>query len=393
MAHFNTVFNQLLDFIPRYDFEQFVKGCDGDKYSKKLSCWQQFTCLLFAQATGTNSLREIETELKVHSKKWYHLGLETVAKSTLADANRKRSSEIYQKLFYELLGRCKGFSLEKKFNFDLPVYLLDGSVISLCLKLFPWAKFGQKKGGLKIHCLLSLERQIPEVVVLTEQKLHELEMADGIDLKRFSDSWFVFDRGYIKYSWWKSLNDNRIKFVTRIRDGMNIQVLGQLKEPNDENGDGVLRDEKIMLSGDQGMKEYDKDLRQITYRDPRTKKLYEFITNDFDQEAQVIADLYKARWDIESFFRWIKQNLKIKSFLGSTKNAVQSQIWVALIYLLLVYYVKHQTNTKLTLLELFRTIKTALLMPFTLIDLLQLNPENINFVLTRASPKEQLTLC
>ena len=141
------------------------------------------------------------------------------------------------------------------------------------------------------------------------------------------------------------------------------------------------------------MKEYDQDLRRITYRDPKTRKLYKFITNDFDQEAQVIADLYKARWDIESFFRWIKQNLKIKSFLGTTKNAVLSQIWVALIYLLLVYYIKHQTSTKLTLLELFRTIKTSLLMPFTLIDLLQLHPENIGLVLTRASPKEQLTLC
>lgn len=392
MAHINTVFNQLLDFVPRHDFEQFVKGCDGDKYSKKLSCWQQFSCLLFAQATGKDSLRDIETGLKVHSKKWYHLGIETVAKSTLADANRERSSEIYKKLFYELLRRCKGFATDKKFDFNLPVYLLDGSVVSLCLKLFPWSKFGQKKGGLKIHCLLSLERQIPEIVVVTEQKLHELEMAEGIDLKLFSDSWFIFDRGYIKYSWWKRLNDYRIKFITRTRTDTNIFVLGQLQEAADENADGVLKDQKIGLFSELGLKEYPEDLRLVIYRDPETKKLYKFITNDFSQEAQVIADLYKARWDIESFFRWIKQNLTIKSFLGTTKNAVQTQIWVALIYLLLVYYIKHQTNTKLTLLELVRTIDTALLMPFTLIDLLQLKPENAG-VLTRASPKEQLTLC
>ena len=174
---------------------------------------------------------------------------------------------------------------------------------------------------------------------------------------------------------------------------MNCQVLGQLKEPSDEMGDGVLKDEKIMLSGDQGLKEYDQDVRRIIYRDSKTKKLYEFITNDFSQEAEVIADLYKARWDIESFFRWIKQNLKIKSFLGTSKNAVMTQIWVALIYLLIIYYIKHQTNTNLTLLELTRTIDTALLMPFTLIDLLQLKPGNVDTVLTRASPKNQLTLC
>lgn len=393
MGHFNTVLNQLLDFVPRHDFENFVKEFEGDKYSKKLSCWQQFTCLLFAQATGKDSLRDVETGLKIHSQRWYHLGLETVAKSTLADANRERPVEIYQKLFYEVLSRCKEFSTEKKFDFDQPVYLLDGSVISLCLSLFPWAKFGQTKGGLKLHCLLSLERQIPEIVVLTEQKVHELEMAEEIDLKGFSDSWFIFDRGYIKYSWWKSLNDNRIKFVTRIRGRMNCQVLGQLKEAVDESGDGVIRDEKIMLAGDTGLEEYEEDVRQIIYRDPKTKKLYEFITNDFSQEAQVIADLYKSRWDIESFFRWIKQNLKIKSFLGTTKNAVMTQIWVALIYLLIIYYIKHQTKTNLTHLELTRTISTALLMSFTLIDLLQLKPGNAGTILTRASPKNQLTLC
>ncbi len=393
MGHFNIVFNQLLDFIPRHDFDEFVKECEGDKYTKKLSCWQQMTCLLYGQATGKDSLRDIELGLRVHSKRWYHMGIETVAKSTLADANRERPAEIYQKLFYEILGRCKEFGSEKRFEFKEPVYLLDGSVVSLCLKLFPWSTFGQKKGGLKIHCLLSLERQIPEIVVVTEQKLHELEMAEGIDVKRFSDSWFIFDRGYIKYSWWKTLNDHRIKFVTRIRDGMNIQVLGQLTEPSDENGDGVLKDEKIMLSGDQGLKEYDKDLRRIMYRDPKTKKLYEFITNDFEQEAQVIADLYKARWDVESFFRWIKQNLIIKSFLGTSKNAVLSQIWVAMIYLLLIYYIKHQTGTSLSMLELTRIICTALLLPFTLIDLLQLEPEKAGIVLTRASPKQQLTLC
>jgi hypothetical protein len=393
MAHFNTVFNQLLDFIPRHDFEQFVHAHEGDKYSKKLSCWQQFTCLLYAQATNKDSLRDIARGLKLHSKKWYHLGIETVAKSTLADANRERSAEIYQKLFYELLKRCKEFSVKREFTFKEPVYLLDGSVISLCLKLFPWSRFGQKKGGLKIHCLLSLERQIPEIVVLTEQKFHELKIAEEIDFKRYSDSWFIFDRGYIKYSWWKKLNDHRIKFITRTRTDTNCFVLGQLIEPKDENGDGVLKDEKIALFGEQGLKEYPEDLRLVTYRDPETKKIYKFITNDFDQEAQVISDLYKARWDIESFFRWIKQNLVIKSFLGTSKNAVMSQIWIAMIYLLLIYYIKHQTGTNLSISDLCKMIDDALLMPLTLIDLLQLNPENARIVLTRASPKEQLTLC
>jgi len=393
MAHTSTVFNQLLDFLPRYDFECFVKQYNADKYTKKLNCWQQLLCLIYAQATGKESLRDIETSLKVHHQRWYHLGLETVAKSTLSDANRSRPHEIFERLFYEILGRCKNVSVNKPFKFDSPVYLLDGSVISLCLSLCPWSKYGQTKGGLKIHNLLSLDRQLPEIIVLAEQKISELEIAESIDWSRFSDSWLIFDRGYYKYCWWNSLNQNNIKFVTRLRSGTNYCVLGQLTSAMPENTDGVIKDERIALFGEAGLEDYPQDLRLITYRDPKTKKVYQFITNDFQEVPETIAQLYKERWQIELFFKWIKQNLVIKSFLGTSKNAVLTQIWIAMIYLLLIAYIKHQTGTKLSLLELSRVITSAFLSPLTLIDLLNLNPKTATSTIPRASPRSQLTLC
>ncbi len=393
MAHTTTVFNQLLDFIPRYDFNNYVKQYDADKYTKKLNCWQQLLCLLYAQAAEKDSLRDIETSLRVHHRNWSHLGLETVAKSTLADANRKRPYEIFERLFYELLRRCKELTPMREFKFDQPLYALDGSAISLCLSLCPWSKFGQTKGGLKIHNLLSLDRQLPEIIVLTEQKIHELEIAESIDWKKFSDSWLVFDRGYYKFSWWKELNNHNIKFVTRLKKDTNYTVLGQLTTEMPEETEGVIKDERIGLFGDTGFEDYQEDLRLVTFRDPKTKKTYQFITNDFQEVPETIAQLYKERWQIELFFKWIKQNLTIKSFLGTSKNAVLTQIWVAMIYLLLLAYIKHQTGTKLSLLDVTRVIDTALFSPLTLIDILQLTPEYTPKRIFRALPRDQLTLC
>lgn len=392
MAYATTVFNQLLDFLPRYDFDCFVKQYDADKYTKKLDCWQQLLCLIYAQATGKESLRDIETSLKVHHQRWYHLGLETVARSTLSDANRVRPHEIFERLFYEILRRCKEVSVKHPFMFDSPVYLLDGSVISLCLSLCPWSKFGQTKGGLKIHNLLSLDRQLPEIIVLAEQKVSELAIAESIDWSRFSDSWLIFDRGYYKYSWWNLLKKHNIKFVTRLKSNTNYSVLGQLTMEMPEDTEGVIKDERIGLFSEYGLEDYPQDLRLITYRDPKTKKVYQFITNDFQEFPETIAQLYKERWQIELFFKWIKQNLVIKSFLGTSKNAVLTQIWVAMIYLLLIAYIKHQTGTKLSLLELTRIVTSAIFSPLTLIDLLNLNPNTAEHSIARASPRLQMTL-
>jgi hypothetical protein len=392
MAYATTVFNQLLDFLPRYDFDYFVKQYDANKYTKKLDCWQQLLCLIYAQATGKESLRDIETSLKVHHQRWYHLGLETVARSTLSDANRVRPHEIFERLFYEILRRCKEVSVKHPFRFDSPVYLLDGSVISLCLSLCPWSKFGQTKGGLKIHNLLSLDRQLPEIIVLAEQKVSELAIAESIDWSRFSDSWLIFDRGYYKYSWWDSLKKHNIKFVTRLKSNTNYSVLGQLTMEMPPDTEGVIKDERIGLFSEDGLEDYPQDLRLITYRDPKTKKVYQFITNDFQEFPETIAQLYKERWQIELFFKWIKQNLVIKSFLGTSKNAVLTQIWVAMIYLLLIAYIKHQTGTKLSLLELTRIVTSAIFSPLTLIDLLNLNPNTAEHFIARASPRQQMTL-
>ncbi len=389
MGHINTVFNQLLDFIPRKEFGYFVDQYKADKYSKKLSCWQQLLCLLYAQSLGKDSLRDLETSLKSHNGKWYHLGLETVARSTLADANKRRHYKIFEGLFYEILKRCKELSMNKPFDFKHPLYALDGSTINLCVSLCPWSKFGQTKGGLKIHNLLSLNRQLPEIINLTDASVNELMIAKIMHWKDYSDSWIVFDRGYYDFALWKRLKDYRIRFVTRIKNNTNYAVVGQLKPSANK---AVLKDERIALFGVTAAEKYPDDLRLVTYRDAESGKVFQFLTNDFSHKAETIAWFYKQRWQIEIFFKWIKQNFVIKNFLGTSKNAVYTQIWVAMIYLLILAYIRHQTGTVLSMLDLSRVISSTLLYPLTLIDLLQIHPKKISQTLSRASPSFQPAL-
>lgn len=389
MGHVNTVFNQLLDFIPRKEFESFVEQYQADRYSKKLSCWQQLLCLLYAQSVGKESLRDLETSLKSHNGRWYHLGLETVARSTLADANKKRHYRIFENLFYEILRRCKELSIERPFKFKHPLYALDGSTINLCISLCPWAKFGQKKGGLKIHNLLSLNRQLPEVINLTDASVNELLIAKVMHWREFSDSWIVFDRGYYDFALWKRLTEFRIRFVTRMKGNTNYAVVGQLPASKNKQ---VLKDERIAMFGAAALQKYPEDLRLVTYWDEESGRDFQFLTNDFKNKAETIAWLYKQRWQIEIFFKWIKQNFVIKNFLGTSQNAVYTQIWVAMIYLLILAFIKHQTGTKLSMLELSRVISSTILYPLTLIDLLQLHPENLQHVFSRASPPFQSAL-
>lgn len=387
MTHVSTVFSQLLDFLPKSRFDSFVGQHNADRYVKSFNCWQQLLALLYAQATGKDSLREIELGLRANQSRWYHLGFESVARSTLAYANESRPWQIYESLFYELLSRCHRFSPTKNhFNFENPLFALDATVINLCLSVFPWAKYRRQKGALKLHVLLDVRSAIPEFMVVTEGRRHEAPVArESLPLLP-AGSILVEDRAYIDYKWFMELDRDGVFFVTRTKKNTNCFTI----QKNGSAGSGVISDEVIGLGGDAGMEDYPKNLRRVTYLDPETKKLLVFITNNFELSASDIAAIYKARWQIEIFFKWIKQNLKIKSFLGTSKNAVLTQIWVAMIYYLLLTYIKFKTGMNLSLLEFTRIVRELLMVPMPLIDALGIPYRRIAIFKNRDSPQLSL---
>jgi len=381
MNYSSTIFSQLLNFLPKHKFKQYVAEYESDKHVRALTTWNQFVVLLYAQATGKDSLREIETGFSVQNNTWHHLGVNTVARSSLAEANSRRDYQIFEKLFYAILERCREITPHREFEFSNPLYSFDSSTIALCLSVFDWAKYRAAKGALKLHLLLNNRTAIPELINITDGKVADVTAFKQIDLKRLEKgSIIVFDRAYIDYEWWNEMNENEITFVSRTKSSQNIFVTGQHEKRKLEPG--ILADEEVIFGDYQAMGKYAKKLRRVKYYDEEGKKEYAYLTNNFELTAKQIADIYKDRWQIELFFKWIKQNLKIKTFLGTSQNAVMAQIWVAMIYYLLLAYIKFQTKFKKSLLELTRMIKEVLLIRRDLIDLLSLE-ENTLFRLKR----------
>jgi hypothetical protein len=371
MSHYNTVLHQLLGLIPRHQFDTLVEALDGDRYVKTFSTWNQLTALIYAQASGKESLRDIQNGFAVQPGRLYHLGLPaTVPKSTLADANAQRDYHIYEQLFYKLLSRCRDLTPKHKFRFKNPLYSLDATVIDLCLAMYPWAKFRTRKGAIKLHYQFDHSGELPVFLTVTDGKRHEIAVAK----EAFSispDSIYCFDKAYIDYAWLRRITDERAFFVTRAKDNMAAQFLGQQERPKKK---GVLFDFKIETTGFYAHQDYPYPLRLIGYWDTETGLYLEFLTNNFDLSAATIARIYKARWQIEIFFKWIKQNLKIKTFLGTSRNAVMTQVWVAMCYYLLLAYIKYQAHYRASLFYLHRIVKETLLERASLFDLLHLNP-------------------
>lgn len=390
MTKSSTILNQLQHLLPLDEFQTFVNLQKADKYTKKLSCKDQLTILLYAQATGKNSLREIETSLRIQDSTWYHLGIETVARSTLASANGKRPYMIYESLFYELLKKCKGFSFgTASFSFENDLYAIDSTTIDLCLNLFPWAHFRTEKGAIKLHTLFNVRSQIPELIIATDGKEADITTARKIDLgKLASGSILTFDRGYNDYAFLYSIQEEQYTFVTRLKSDAHTLLLESFAVTEK----GVLKDQRIGFVLEKALKDYPEDLRLITYYDEVHDKTYHFITNNFTFSAKTIADIYKARWQIELFFKWIKQHLKIKTFLGTSKNAVLTQIWVAMIYYLLLAWIKFQTKFKGSLLDLTWIIKEMLLRHVSLINLLNLTPKTLPMATAREAPLQPALL-
>lgn len=368
----HTVFSQILQLIYRYDFKKCVDRHNGDRYTKRMNCWQQFMIMLFAQIRGLNSLRDIQTSLTSQSRKWYHLGLTSVSRSTLSDANNTRSADIFQDIFYRMLERCRMLAPKHPFRFKNPLYTMDSTLIHLCLSVFPWAKYRKRKGAFKMHTLLDHNGYLPSFITLTDGKSHDVNVVrdktHGFP-KLSPDSIITVDRAYIDFKWLYSLTLQKAFFVTRAKQNLKYEIVGQHEVPANK---GVLSDYRIRLTDYYPAQKYPAPLRLITYYDNETQKELRFLTNNFSLAASTIAALYKARWQIELFFKWIKQNLKIKTFLGTSENAVMTQIWIAMIYYLLLSFIKFQTKYAYSLREFAQIIKELLMEQVSIFELLRL---------------------
>ena len=386
----NTIFNQLLDFVPRDKFNRFVGQHEADRYVKSLTTWNQFVALLYAQATDKESLREIETGFSAHQNTWHHLGVGSVARSTLSDANARRDWRIFHDLFGEILLRCRDVTpLRNRFAFDNPLYALDSTTVSLCLSVFDWAKYRTTKGALKLHTLLDVRSAIPEIIVISNGTTADVRAGKRLDLSMLEKrSILVFDRGYIDYGWWHELTEKGLFFVSRIKTTTMITDLGQHTPANPVRG--ILKDARVFIGEHCGYEKYPEAVRMVVYHDAERDETFTYLTNNFELPAIDIALIYKQRWQIELFFKWIKQHLKIKTFLGTSRNAVLTQIWVAMIYYLLLAYIKFQTKYSKSLLELTRLFRETLLIRRHLVDVLSLTPRTVARLTIRDGPQMAL---
>ncbi|MDP2815089.1 MAG: IS4 family transposase [Rectinemataceae bacterium] len=388
MSNATTVLQQLLHLLPEDRFQTFVGQHGADRYVKTFSCRNQLCTLLFAQATGKDSLRGIETGLRSLDSMWYHLGLTSVARSTIAYANEHRPAAIYESLFYAMLEKCQALAPKRTFSFQNELRAIDSTTIDLCLTLFDWAHFRAAKGAIKLHTSFNVRSQIPDVIELTDGKVHDIKAMKMIDLSQYPrGTIFIVDRGYFDLALLQAIVDAGHHFVIRLKKNAHIVRIEEHRTPT---GTGVLQDERIAFVLPKSQEKYPDDLRLVTYHDDEHNVTYQFLTDEFRLSAANIALIYKQRWQIELFFKWIKQHLKIKTFLGTSKNAVLTQIWVAMIYFLLLSWIAFQTHFQGSLLDLTRIVAELLVRRVHLVDSLSLTPKTIHRLKARDAPQLSL---
>ena len=368
MAHTNTIMNQILKWIPRHDFDSSVQQSDGDKKVRHLTCWGQFVSMLYAQLTQRKSLRDMWSNLKSISHHLYHWGTKSVHFSTLARANEHRPVAIYERFFQKLYQRILSVPRSHGFRFKNLLYAFDATTIDLCLSLFPWAPFQGTKAGVKLHTLLNLQGNVPECVVIEPAQIHEVKIANKLDLP--PGSIVVMDRGCEDYSLYNDLDGKDVFFVTRLKKGSDLKITERRKVNKKQ---GLLADQTILFGGYRAKKDCPIPLRRIVFKDPDTQKHLVFITNIFHLAPLTIAKIYKSRWQVELFFRWIKQNLKIKSFYGTSENAVKTQIWIALITYLIIFWLKHLSRSALSMMQMTRLLQMNLAAKMNLSQLLNMD--------------------
>ena len=353
-----TLFAQVMDFLPWKTFHRIVDRHRGNLRIRTLSCADQFRIMAFAQLTYRESLRDIEVCLSAQAGKLYHMGIaEPVARSTLADANELRDWHIYFEFAQRLIIKARGVYAGDEFGVELTntVYALDATTIDLCLSMFPWALFRSAKAAVKLHTLLDLRGSIPTFIHISDGKLHDVNVLDLILIE--AGAFYIMDRAYLDFKRLYALDQAKGFFVTRAK--RNLDARRMYSAPVDRST-GLISDQTIALNGHYAAKRYPTHLRRIRFRDPETRKVLVFLTNQFTLPAMTICALYKCRWQVELFFKWIKQHLRIKRFYGTSENAVRTQIWIAISVYVLVAIIKKQLKLDSSLHTLLQILSLTL---------------------------------
>jgi hypothetical protein len=353
-----TVFAQLLDFLPKYDFDKCVARYHGNFRVRKLPAYEQFLVLAFAQLTWRESLRDIETCLASFGPKLYHSGIrQPTARSTLADANEKRDWRIFADFAHGLIQQATTLYADEPFGFELQAaaYALDSTTIDLCLSLFPWATFRRRKAALKLHTLLTLQGNFPTVIIITPGSVHDVNILDQLAWE--AGSFYIMDRAYLDFARLHRLHQCAAFFVTRAKK--NFRCARRYSRPVDK-ATGLRFDQTVVTAGFYAHRDYPDPLRRIGYRDPKTGTMLVFLTNNFTAPALAITQLYHGRWQIELFFKWIKQHLRIKAFYGTSPNAVRTQIWSAIAVYLLVAILKKRLHLDSSLYTILQILSLTL---------------------------------
>lgn len=353
------VFAQLMEHLPIHTFRRIVKRYDGDYKVQTFSCLDQFFCMAFAQLTYRESLRDIEACFRAQRSKLYHLGIRSkqVARNTIANANNIRDWKIYADFAQSLITIARNLYVNEPFGVDLQnsVYALDATTIDLCLSVFPWAPFRQTKAAVKLHTLLDLRGNIPTFIHISDGKMHEVNILDQLIPE--AGAFYVMDRGYLDFTRLHQFHQSGAFFV--IRGKSNLKIQRRYSRQVDRTT-GLVCDQTVILTGFYSQQDYELALRRIRYKDPQTNKTLIFLTNNFALPALTIAQLYKCRWQVELFFKWIKQHLRIKNFYGTSENAVKSQIWISISVYVLVAIVKKRLNLKASLYQLLQILSLTM---------------------------------
>ena len=352
-----TVFSQLMDFAPAHEFRRCVDRYRGNHKVKSFSCWDQFLCMAFAQLTYRESLRDIEACLRASGSKLYHVGIRgKVSRNTLAHANETRDWHIYADFAQILIHTARTLYAEESFGLHLKrtVYSLDSTTIDLCLALFPWATFRKRKGAVKLHTLLDVRGSIPTVIIITPGSVHDVNILDELLFE--AGAIYVMDRGYLDFARLYKMHQAGAFFVTRAKRGMDARRVYSASMQRDT---GVICDQTIALNGFYVSKDYPEHLRRIRFKDPESGKTLVFLTNNTSLPALTITALYKNRWQVELFFKWIKQHLRIKRFLGTSENAVKTQIWCAVSTYVLIAIVKKELHLDASLYTLLQILSVS----------------------------------
>jgi len=365
MANKSYVFAQFLSLLSRYEFQRVVNKYQGDYRTKNFKCWDQMACMVLAHIRQENSLRDIDIVLNAHANKLYHIGIKQCPKSTLADANERRDYRIYEEFAKSLMHRARReyAQTELALEVDNAVYALDASIIDLTLSLFPWAKFRKTKGAIKLHAMIDLRGNIPAFLTITDGKVAPLVPIEPEGI-------YVVDRGYVDFAWLWSVHQTGAFFVTRLKKSLNWTRV--VSHPVDKSI-GLRCDQEVLLSSLRLKNLYPNRLRRISFRDETQNRTLVFLTNNFTLPSETIATLYKARWEIELFFKWIKQNLRVKTFYGTSPNAVKIQIWIAMIVYLKLAILKERYHLEPSLSKLLHFLEVNLFERKSLINIFQTN--------------------